>query len=319
MKFVIVIFVLILLVSCKKENDSYCVANTEIEYFLTDTIQFIDTVTVYDLIPIYDTIPIYIEREKRTPKIHNFFDVSFYMAHAFGRIDGYDYTNSKEAFEQNYLAGYRIFEVDVELTTDGVPVCMHDISSFNSMTGFAGETTILYEDFLSRKIYEKYTLVSADFIIEMLIKYDDIYFDLDLVYDAPISLDYIVNNPLLNELSTSERVKLLKRLIIELYHIEELEAIRDIFEFKNIALNSYFITKDRNAQIDLFIENDLDILVEHYNNLDSTIVKFYNDNGINVVAWTVDDTDMADSLSKWGVKNIYTNILFFYGNEYTIQ
>jgi len=291
---------------CSKNDEDNFVVEIQKVY---DTVKIYDRIPIYVNINVYDTSYVYVERERYIPKEHGYFQKSFYAAHALGRIDGYDYTNSKEAFEQSYAAGYRVFEVDVELTTDGVPVCMHDIESFNRMTGYEGGTELLYEDFLSRKIYGKYTPAGVDFIIEMLMKYDDIYFDLDMVYDASVSLDYLINNPVLGELNTTQRLKLFNRLIFELYFIEDLEKIDDIYELKNIAINSVFLIKDRKKQIELMQKYGLDIFVEHYSVLNDSIVKLYTDSGINVVAWTVDNMVTADYLRKWGVRNVYTNIL----------
>jgi glycerophosphoryl diester phosphodiesterase len=47
------------------------------------------------------------------------------VAHALGGIGGYPYTNSLEAFECNYARGFRWFEVDLALTSDGELVCFH--------------------------------------------------------------------------------------------------------------------------------------------------------------------------------------------------
>jgi len=47
------------------------------------------------------------------------------VAHALGAVDGVTYTNSIEAFETNYAAGARWFEVDLSLTADGDIVCFH--------------------------------------------------------------------------------------------------------------------------------------------------------------------------------------------------
>ena len=47
------------------------------------------------------------------------------IAHALGRIEGSNYTNSREAMLRAYRRGLRIFEADVSLTADGEPVLVH--------------------------------------------------------------------------------------------------------------------------------------------------------------------------------------------------
>ena len=48
------------------------------------------------------------------------------IAHAFGGIDDKTYTNSLEAFQTNYDKGFRVFEVDLILTSDGGLAARHD-------------------------------------------------------------------------------------------------------------------------------------------------------------------------------------------------
>lgn len=53
-------------------------------------------------------------------------DSPILIAHSGGGINGYVYTNSKEAILQSIASGYRVIEVDVSMTSDGVPVLSHD-------------------------------------------------------------------------------------------------------------------------------------------------------------------------------------------------
>ena len=52
------------------------------------------------------------------------------IVHAGGLLDGVPYTNSLEALNANYAAGRRVFEVDFELTSDGVLVLAHDWDAY---------------------------------------------------------------------------------------------------------------------------------------------------------------------------------------------
>ena len=45
------------------------------------------------------------------------------IAHAMGGIDGQVYTDSLEAWEENYKRGYRVFEVDLRVLDDATVVC----------------------------------------------------------------------------------------------------------------------------------------------------------------------------------------------------
>ncbi|MBI2444745.1 MAG: hypothetical protein HYV42_05935 [Candidatus Magasanikbacteria bacterium] len=48
------------------------------------------------------------------------------IAHAGGSVNGLRYTNSREALETSYAEGFRWFELDLEVTSDGELVLLHD-------------------------------------------------------------------------------------------------------------------------------------------------------------------------------------------------
>jgi len=48
------------------------------------------------------------------------------VAHAGGAVAGKIYTNSREALDQHYALGFRVFELDFDWTSDGKLVLVHD-------------------------------------------------------------------------------------------------------------------------------------------------------------------------------------------------
>ena len=57
------------------------------------------------------------------------------VAHAGGAVNGVAYTNSREALDAHYAAGYRLFELDFEWTSDGHLVLVHDWAKTSWFTG----------------------------------------------------------------------------------------------------------------------------------------------------------------------------------------
>lgn len=93
-------------------------------------------------------------------------DKKYYIAHAGGVIDDYKYTNSKEAIMQSIRKHYSYIELDLIPNKDSVLLCMHDIRGFNHITGF-GNSDEIPTDFKSRKIYQKYTPITLDEVLEI--------------------------------------------------------------------------------------------------------------------------------------------------------
>ena len=91
------------------------------------------------------------------------------MAHALGGIDNYDYTNSLEAFYQNYNAGTRLFEIDLDTTSDGDICLIHTWEDFrNKLTDIGGDWPMSTEEFKQVKIHGKYTTVMFKDLLKLM-------------------------------------------------------------------------------------------------------------------------------------------------------
>jgi glycerophosphoryl diester phosphodiesterase len=94
------------------------------------------------------------QRQKRLPLV----------AHAGGGINGDTYTNSLEALSANIQKGYTFFEIDLSLTSDGIPVCIHDWEeSYTRSFGIASPPKIPdFQEFIqvknSHSQYDKCTV-----------------------------------------------------------------------------------------------------------------------------------------------------------------
>lgn len=87
-----------------------------------------------------------------------------YIAHAGGAIDGFTYTNSKEAVEHSIECGIKYIELDLMLTSDSSLVAAHSWADYNKMIGSEDVDCVpTLEQFKRSKLYGKYTpLAIAD-------------------------------------------------------------------------------------------------------------------------------------------------------------
>jgi|GEM_PF-1850949 len=74
-----------------------------------------------------------------------------HVAHAGGGIGGRTYTNSLEALDSNYLRGFRLFETDMEWTSDGHLVLVHDWSEETGLSQSKGGPATRAEFFAAAK------------------------------------------------------------------------------------------------------------------------------------------------------------------------
>ena len=91
-------------------------------------------------------------------------DVDRFIAHAGGSVDKLKYTNSLEALDLSYKKGFRLFELDISETSDGHFVATHDWKHWATQVNYKGDLPVSRTEFLSHKIYGKYTPMDMEAI-----------------------------------------------------------------------------------------------------------------------------------------------------------
>lgn len=134
-----------------------------------------------------DTSPVYSQNEDIT------FDKPIVkIAHAGGQIDGYSYTNSKDALENSYQFGFRNFEFDLIQTSDDKWVAGHDWEYWAKETGkdVADPSSKNYiptfDEFMKTKIWDRFSPLSLDDIIVFFNEHQDCNLITDKVNDPDV-------------------------------------------------------------------------------------------------------------------------------------
>lgn len=136
-------------------------------------------------------------------------DVSRFIAHAGGAIDGISYTNSLEALDANYAKGFRMFELDIIKTSDGKFVAAHDWKYWAGLTGYNGPLPPTESEFLNHKILKKYTPLDMDRINQWFAGHKDAILVTDKINEPKTFTQHFIDR---------------KRLMMELF---TLEAVRE--------------------------------------------------------------------------------------------
>jgi glycerophosphoryl diester phosphodiesterase len=92
------------------------------------------------------------EGDCKCPKENEIDYTEFFIAHAGGAIESVIYTNSLEALDLSYSKGCKLFELDLNETTDGKIVATHD------------EIIITEAEFMVKPIAGKYTPMNMEAI-----------------------------------------------------------------------------------------------------------------------------------------------------------
>ena len=144
------------------------------------------------------------------PKIKYEFEpnVNRYIAHAGGEVDGIKSTNTKEALDQNYAKGFRMFELDIIETSDGHLVAAHDWNMWSRFTDYNGTLPPTHTQFMAEKIYGDYTLLDFEGINKWFSEHPDATLVTDKINDPIAFADSFVDKD---------------RLIMELFSVMAVE------------------------------------------------------------------------------------------------
>lgn len=94
------------------------------------------------------------------------------VAHAGGAFRGMTYTNSREALDASYHAGFRVFELDFEWTSDGKLVLVHDWKQTSAQFCIAPHI-FSYSEFQTRARCDGLTQLTFDDLRAWLLRHPD--------------------------------------------------------------------------------------------------------------------------------------------------
>ena len=154
------------------------------------------------------------------------------ILHAGGELDGMRLLNCQEAFYVYYEKGYRIFEYDLKLSSDGKLIGTH---SWEHLTG--GYDGMSYDAFLSLRLEGGYTPVNEDWLIETLKQYPDVTVIVDAKMEDTLQDAEVIKR--LHRLQDEREIDLSDRIIPEVFSVEMWEAIRTETAFNNHLFSRY--------------------------------------------------------------------------------
>ncbi|HET8810831.1 MAG TPA: sulfatase-like hydrolase/transferase [Flavobacteriaceae bacterium] len=210
-------------------------------------------------------------------------DTMRFIAHAGGAINGETYTNSLEAMNLSYKKGFRLFELDIIKTTDGVFVAAHDWKHWSGKTGYAGKIPVSLETFKENPIKD-YTPMDINDINRWFKKHPDAILITDKVNDPEaFSKVFIDKDRLMMELFSLEAAKEAQKLGIKVLLSEnvlrkldgkELETLQNL-GIQRIAISRRII-KDNLGLLKKLKKAGIKTYVFHlYNQFDENYVLTY--------------------------------------------
>ncbi|WP_158602344.1 phosphatidylinositol-specific phospholipase C/glycerophosphodiester phosphodiesterase family protein [Cohnella endophytica] len=231
------------------------------------------------------------------------------IAHAMGAIEGAKYTNSYEAFMSSYDKGYRLFEVDLVLTSDGQLAARHDWK-MDFQFGLAEKvgTALTLSQFKGDLILNKYRPLSFADIVGLMHRYPDIYVITDTKETDPEKtsrqFEHMVREA--NKIDSA----ILDRIVPEIYTPDMYEAVMRVYPFPR-KIYSLYLSNPSSANVISFVK-DKDfsaVAMPIYRSLlDPTLVPRLNGMGVKSYVHSVDNRVLMILLKWIGVYGFYTDL-----------
>ena len=243
------------------------------------------------------------------------------VIHACGAYHGYTYTNSKEALLHTLKVRKSRrklpIEVDFILTSDGVPVCIHDWSHYNHSNGINSNKRMSLKQFKRSHTKGKLTPMTAEEAIDIMAKTKNAY----LVIDTK-ETGVKIYRELVKVCRKRGHSSFLNRMIIQLYYYKDYKRIKRVYPFKHWLFSTYKIDCWSPAKIKKIVKKvqkmKLDALVMPYNVFAKKInthykMKDHNLRAVNtnrhipLIIHTVNSRRLYYALRRNRVNGMYTD------------
>ncbi|GMN05243.1 hypothetical protein MTsPCn5_06310 [Croceitalea sp. MTPC5] len=271
--------------STLKSRQAYVMHN-----LVNGIVESVDTVSVIKSIAIPKTIS---DATVYFPKITYEFEPSNdrYIAHAGGEVNGIKSTNSKEALDENYKKGFRLFELDIIETSDNQLVAAHDWKMWARFTDYKGELPPSLNEFKKHKIYGDYTTLDMKGINDWFAAHPDAILVTDKLNDpVAFAKNFVAKERLLMELFSYMAMDEASRNGIQVIISQQplLELVGDKVNYLKVnnikyAAVSRRIIRSQTKLLKQLRDNDIKVYVYNVNFDPGKDEQYVQDNEIGLV------------------------------------
>lgn len=235
------------------------------------------------------------------------------IAHALGAVDGMTYLNSKESFIENYEKGYRLFEVDLTETSDGVWVCRHSWNEAMGQWEEDGKKILSSEEFINAPIYGKYTPMTLYDLFVLLKDYPDAFVMLDSKqysirnYQKTLE-DYCEYIEIAAEAGAEE---VLQQLIPEIYNEAMYPGVALMQRFQTYIYSMWqeYSVEELERIADFCKQKNIPAATMYEKYWSAQAQAIFDERGILLYIYTVNELDNALAYISQGAAGICTDII----------
>ena len=221
------------------------------------------------------------------------------------------YTQSLEAWQKSYERGTRVFDADLNFTSDDVLVLRDEWSDDLGQNEFGNGIVPDYKTFISTPIFPNKTggtlsPMDAKMMLRFLSTHNDVYAACDAKTDT-----YKTYSALVSCAKALGAEDTLKRIIVSFYWPEDKAKAMQAWKFKHFAFRYYNNNFNFNDVKNICKELDVPVCMVWRSFIrDDNEWKILLENEISVWAAVIDDKYDFISLSNKGISGCVSNYLF---------
>ena len=258
---------------------------------------FIDTDMSEGLTSLNQNKVVYNNRNN-VPSIPKYKDGMIIM-HAGGFIAGVNYSNMLDAVRYHYNQGRRYFELDIERSTDGNLVLIHDFGGYQSKFFNVTENkSFTLKEFLDFESVHGFEQMEMENLVNFLRDHKDAYVVTDIKDKNVDTLKKI------REVSPET----LDQIIPQIYNFSEYNEVKSL-GYKNIILTLYKINSPDREIIDFVKANKLYAVTMSRSRLDSKLFNELKKTNVKIFTHTVNSMDELKKYKEKGVFGFYSDVL----------
>ncbi|MFD1363698.1 phosphatidylinositol-specific phospholipase C/glycerophosphodiester phosphodiesterase family protein [Lentibacillus salinarum] len=228
------------------------------------------------------------------------------IAHAAGGIEGNKYTNSKEAFLNSYENGYKLFEIDLSLTSDKRLVARHGWDKPFGQSFFRPSKVPEFNEFMNDPYYNKYTPMNFKMILDLLKEYPDIYVILDGKVKSPEDTKKLYEkvNDAVKDLDQS----ITNRIIPQMFYKEDVEIIRQ-YGFHDLL---YVVGREDytpESLVEFCMSNDINAVSLSKNRTNKSMIDKLSKHNIKIYMYTLNKKNTMKKYFEQGVNGFFTDFV----------
>lgn len=160
-------------------------------------------------------------------------DEMIVILHAGGGYGELNYLNAQETFEYYYNTGYRYFEYDLRLSSDGRIIATHAWEHIDTSDVY----DITYEEFKEIRLDNGFTPVNEEWLVETIINHPDIRFVIDAKMDSTEGDSAVLAR--LEALESIYNIDISQNIIPEIFSKEMWDIVKEQTSFERYLFSHY--------------------------------------------------------------------------------